>query len=97
MAYDSLLCLGTKHYFFATRFYYAQIAGFSHYLGDANATRAAVQKYVDTIYDGQILASGAQPLELSRVFSLHYSYYNLEALGVLAKYGQSVGLNIWNT
>ncbi|KAG2188555.1 hypothetical protein INT44_001309 [Umbelopsis vinacea] len=78
-------------------FYYAQIAAFSHYLGETNATRAAVNKYLDTIYDGQIIASGAQPLELSRAFSLHYSYYNLEALGALAKYAQSVGLNVFNT
>lgn len=56
-----------------------------------------MQKYIDTIYDGQIMVDGSQPLELARQFSLHYSYYNLEALGVMAKYAQSVGMNIWNT
>jgi hypothetical protein len=79
------------------RFYYAQVAGFSQYIGDINGTRSAVQKYIDTIYDGQIMADGSQPLELARQFSLHYSYYNLEAFGVMAKYAQSVGMNIWNT
>jgi hypothetical protein len=79
------------------RFYYAQIAGFSQYIGDTNSTRSAVQKYIETIYDGQITVNGSQPLELARQFSLHYSYYNLEALGVMAKYAQSVGMNIWNT
>ncbi|GAB5586073.1 hypothetical protein Unana1_00973 [Umbelopsis nana] len=78
-------------------FYYAQVAGFSQYIGDINGTRSAVQKYIDTIYDGQIMADGSQPLELARQFSLHYSYYNLEAFGVMAKYAQSVGMNIWNT
>ncbi|KAJ2962142.1 hypothetical protein NQZ79_g2614 [Umbelopsis isabellina] len=77
-------------------FYYAQLAGFSQYIGDINGTRQAVRKYLDTIYDGQIKADGSQPLELSRQFSLHYSYYNLEALGSMAKFAQSIGMNIWN-
>jgi hypothetical protein len=44
----------------------------------------------------QITAEGAQPIEMERTRSLHYSAFNVEALSRLAEMGRHVGVDLWH-
>lgn len=74
--------------------YAAQVAGIAWYLGkkDIVAAMAALQR---TKLNHQIQDDGAQPEELSRTRSFHYSYFNLQAITNMAVLADKVGEDLW--
>lgn len=75
--------------------YKVQAAGIARYLGKNDKARellASTKKLVD----GQLAASGAQPLELSRTRSFHYSIFNLQPLVMLAVLAKHDDIDLWH-
>lgn len=73
----------------------AQRAHLALTLGRADEARRIVAAVRDERIPRQIEPGGAQPLELRRTRSLNYVLFNLEALAVLARLGDHVGLDLW--
>ena len=74
--------------------YLAQAAGIAARLGRTDDVRRFCAEAIVRI-DRQIEPSGAQPLELARTRSLHYSLFTLEAFLQLAVLGETVGVDLW--
>jgi len=76
--------------------YDAQTAAIAVYLGD----RALVHQIVDGAKQMRIARclepDGSQPEEMARTKSLHYCVFNLSALSILARLGESVDVDLWN-
>lgn len=73
----------------------AQIAALKYYLGDYDGVRKTINYYITHQFLDQIAASGEQPFEAVRTRPFHYRCFNLEAMIVLAKLGDQVGINMW--
>lgn len=74
--------------------YAVQVAGIAWYLDkkDIVSAMAALQR---TKLNHQIQDDGAQPEELSRTRSFHYSYFNLQAITNMAILADKVGEDLW--
>lgn len=74
--------------------YAVQVAGIAWYLGkdDVVANMAALQR---TKMNHQIQDNGAQPEELARTRSFHYSYFNLQAITDMATLAAKVNDDLW--
>ncbi|MGL9751066.1 MAG: alginate lyase family protein [Symbiopectobacterium sp.] len=74
--------------------YAAQVTGIAWYLDkkDVVSAMAALQR---TKLNHQIQDDGAQPEELSRTRSFHYSYFNLQAITNMAILADKVGEDLW--
>lgn len=77
-------------------FFFNQLASLYLMVNDKVNAKAALEKYFNGIYMGQIDASGEQPLEASRTHPYHYRAYNLGAVITNARIGDYLGLNYWN-
>jgi len=73
-----------------------QVAALKIILEDMDGAKESLQKYFSGVFQGQIEASGEQPLEASRADGYHYRIYNLAALTVNARLADYVGLDAWN-
>ena len=75
--------------------YDAQTAAIAIYVAD----RALAKKIVDDAKHARIARGiapdGSQPEEITRTKSLSYCLFNLSALGVLARIGESVDVDLW--
>ncbi|WP_317177973.1 alginate lyase family protein [Pectobacterium sp. HCp5_1] len=74
--------------------YTVQIAGIAWYLGKIDVVKSMAQLQREKL-DHQLQPDGAQPEELARTRSFHYSYFNLQAITDMAMLASRVGENIW--
>lgn len=73
----------------------AQRAHLALVLGRTDDAKRIITAVRDERIPRQIGPDGAQPHELRRTRSLNYVLFNLEALAVLARLGDHVGLDLW--
>jgi hypothetical protein len=74
--------------------YEVQIARYALFVGEPEVARQALQRAKRKI-DAQFDSAGRQPEELERTRSLHYSFFNLSALMVLARLGEHLQSDLW--
>ncbi|KAG0044080.1 hypothetical protein BGZ83_010676 [Gryganskiella cystojenkinii] len=77
-------------------YYDVQVIGIYLFLGRVEDARAVAQAALKTRIDDQIKSDGRQPEELARKTSWYYSVFNLQALMSLARWGDDVGVDMWN-
>ncbi|RUS13408.1 alginate lyase-domain-containing protein [Endogone sp. FLAS-F59071] len=77
-------------------YYKGQLAAFSLFVGRKDVAKQQVIDYIEQDFTLQFNRSGAQPMELRRVFSSLYSYFNLQGVMYLAKVGQLFGIDLWH-
>src|SRR5476649_1859036 len=75
--------------------YVTQVAGIAWYLGDKMTLRD-MAKLMEKKLDAQLKPDGTQPAELARTRSFHYSYFNLQAISLMAVLGQKNGIDLWH-
>ncbi|HEX6560116.1 MAG TPA: alginate lyase family protein, partial [Longimicrobiales bacterium] len=75
--------------------YAAQTASYALFVGDTAKAREIVEAARSRIA-AQIQPDGNQPEEMVRTRSLHYSAFNVEALGRVAEIGRKLGIDLWN-
>ena len=77
-------------------YYDVQVIGIYLFLGQKDEARAVATSALKTRIDAQIEADGKQTEELVRKTSWYYSVFNLQALMSLARWGDDVGVDMWN-
>jgi hypothetical protein len=76
-------------------FYDMQLAAYAMFTGDTAKARRTVEHALRQRVALQVEPDGRQPLELARTTPFHYSVFNLEAMVNLARYGEQVGVDVW--
>ncbi|PKE28813.1 alginate lyase [Rahnella sp. AA] len=74
--------------------YVTQLSGIAWYLGD-KAVIGDMAKLMKSKLDVQLKPDGTQPAELARTRSFHYSYFNLQAISMMAVLAQKNGIDLW--
>lgn len=77
--------------------YDAQLVDFALYGGRPQIVRDTLSRFAARRVTTQIDSNGAQPLELARTRSYHYSAFNLLAFTVAADLGAGAGVDIWRS
>ncbi|WP_425273602.1 alginate lyase family protein [Rahnella contaminans] len=75
--------------------YVTQVSGIAWYLGDKAVIRD-MAKLMESKLDIQLKPDGTQPAELARTRSFHYSYFNLQAISMMAVLAQKNGIDLWH-
>lgn len=78
-------------------FYDMQVAAYSLFAGDEATAKRAVERATDLRIASQIAADGRQHAELERTTPFHYSAFNLDAMENIARYGEQLGVKVWQT
>jgi len=75
--------------------YVTQVAGIAWYLDQPQVIKqmAALMKSKLNV---QLMPDGTQPAELARTRSFHYSYFDLQAISLMAILAQKKGIDLWN-
>jgi len=76
--------------------YAVQVMSTSLYLGLTDYAKEYAERLKTKRIDYQIESDGRQPEELVRTTSLHYSWFNLEAIVTFAAMANNLGLDYWN-
>lgn len=75
--------------------YATQVAGIAWYLNKPQLIKKMVA-LTESKLETQLMPDGTQPLELARTRSFHYSYFNLQAVSLLAVLAHKEGgQNLW--
>lgn len=77
--------------------YAAQTARIALFTGEDDVAVRMVKQVRDKRIPLQFERDGSQPAELERTRSLHYSLFNLAALAAVARTGDCVGVDLWDT
>jgi len=75
--------------------YDAQVVRLALFVGDNDLAKKTLEAAKDRRFS-HIKPDGSQPNELKRTRSYDYSVFNLQALCLLAKMGEQVGVDLWN-
>jgi hypothetical protein len=75
--------------------YAAQAARVALYIGDEESARGLVEDGRNRLGEA-VARDGSLPEELERTRSLHYSLLHLSAFASLARFGESLGVDLWN-
>ncbi len=75
--------------------YFAQAIPLARYVGRDDLARALCEE-TRTLLTHQIQPDGSQPEEIRRVDGLGYSHFNLEALALVARHAEGLGLDLWH-
>lgn len=75
--------------------YATQVAGIAWYLNQPELIKQMVA-LTESKMETQLQPDGTQPLELARTRSFHYSYFNLQAISLLAVLAQKSGQDVWH-
>lgn len=76
--------------------YAAQASRIALFVGQDEIAEDIVRQVQNERIPAQFREDGSQPEELERTQSLHYSCFNLDALSVVARVGERLGINLWN-
>jgi hypothetical protein len=77
-------------------FYDMQVACYALFAGDLKTSASAVTRARDLRIQAQICADGSMPAELERPTPSHYVAFNLDAMTNIARYGEQVGVKVWD-
>ncbi|MDT3250229.1 alginate lyase family protein [Serratia sp. root2] len=75
--------------------YAVQVAGIAAWLGRDDVVRE-MARLTQRKLDFQLAVNGSQSQELLRTRSFHYSYFNLQALVLMAGVAQRQGIDLWH-
>lgn len=76
--------------------YDVQLCSIYFFLNKLSDAKTLIESVKTNRIDTQIAADGSQPHELERTKSISYSTMNLSAFTTLARYGNSVNVDLWN-
>ncbi|KAG0355312.1 hypothetical protein BG005_005776 [Podila minutissima] len=77
-------------------YYDVQVIAIHLFLGQNEEAKQVALKALHIRIDPQISAKGEQPEEMERKTSWYYSVFNLQALMTLARWGDDLGVDMWN-
>ncbi len=78
-------------------FYDMQVINYALFFGDTTLAKSTLRRASNLRIGSQVAADGKQWGELERTRPFHYSAFNLEAVTNIARYGEQVGMDVWNT
>ncbi|MEI8206295.1 MAG: alginate lyase family protein [Kiritimatiellales bacterium] len=76
-------------------FFDAQIMYFAIFAGEPALARQVAEESVKRRILAQIEPDGTQPKELDRTRTFHYNAFNLQAMFMLARLAEQVGVDLW--
>lgn len=77
-------------------FYDLQVLYFALFSGDTEFAKQLAQTTLENRILAQVDPDGSMPEEISRTRGLHYSFFNLHAMLLLARLSDQVGVDLWH-